>query len=192
MTLTYIFEMLGTIVFAISGALAAGRSSGKNWFGVLFVGFVTAIGGGSLRDIILGSYPLVWIEDVNFLYAAFGGILLMRIFYKSFSKYKDEFQVFDAMGIALFTVLGTEKALDLGHHILIAAMMGMFTAVMGGVIRDTLTQQTPVIFKKEIYASACLMGAFLLVFLEEIGMGRTFSFIAAGAFTGIEVPLERP
>lgn len=182
MQIEYILELLGTIVFAISGALAAGESAGKNWFGVVFVGFVTAIGGGSLRDILLGSYPLVWVKDVNFIYAILVGILIMRFFFIDFNKIRKEMLLFDAMGIALFAILGTEKALGLGVHPLVAAIMGMFTAVMGGVIRDTLVNKTPIIFGKEIYATACLIGSGLFILLSYFEMHRTTNMIISIVF----------
>jgi len=180
MLIQYYFEIIGTAVFAISGALAAGERSGQDWFGVTFVGFITAIGGGSLRDMLLGSYPLVWIADVNFIYAIIFGIILMRVFYTPLQRYRKTMSLFDTMGIALFTVLGTEKSLELGFHPVIAAIMGMFSAVMGGVIRDTLTNETPVIFRKEIYATACLAGAILYLILHYFDVPRTPNFIISG------------
>lgn len=180
MSIHYIFEILGTIVFAISGASAADEKSGNDWFGVTFVGFITAIGGGSLRDMLLGSYPLVWINDVNFIYAIIGGIFIMRILHDSIEKYRRELALFDTMGIALFTVLGTAKTIDLGFHPVIAAIMGMFTAVMGGVLRDTLINETPVLFRKEIYATACLAGAFLFLALDQFEIERNTNYIISG------------
>lgn len=180
MPIQYYFEIIGTVVFAISGALAAGEKSGQDWFGVTFVGFITAIGGGSLRDMLLGSYPLVWINDVNFIYAIILGVVLMRLFYASLQKYRRTLSLFDTMGIALFTILGTEKALEFGVHPVVAAIMGMFSAVMGGVIRDTLTNSTPVIFRKEIYATACLAGAILFLILNYFDVHRTFNFLISG------------
>jgi len=180
MEIQYIFEILGTIVFAISGASAADEKSGNDWFGVTFVGFITAIGGGSLRDMLLGSYPLVWISDVNFIYAIIAGIVIMRILHNSIDKYRRELALFDTMGIALFTVLGTAKTLDLGFHPVIAAIMGMFTAVMGGVLRDTLINETPVLFRKEIYATACLVGAILFLTLDQLEIERNINFIISG------------
>lgn len=180
MEIQYIFEILGTIVFAISGASAADEKSGNDWFGVTFVGFITAIGGGSLRDMLLGSYPLVWISDVNFIYAIIAGIVIMRILHNSIDKYRRELALFDTMGIALFTVLGTAKTIDLGFHPVIAAIMGMFTAVMGGVLRDTLINETPVLFRKEIYATACLAGAILFLTLDQLEIERNINFIISG------------
>lgn len=181
MPVQYYFEIIGTLFFAISGALAADEKSKQDWFGVTFVGFITAIGGGSLRDMLLGSYPLVWIGDVNFIYAILAGIIVMRLFYTQLEKLRRTLFLFDTMGIALFTILGTEKAIELGVHPVVAAIMGMFSAVMGGVIRDTLTNSTPVIFRKEIYATACLAGAILFLILNNFEIHRTLNFIISGS-----------
>ena len=139
--LQYVFELLGTLLFAISGALAV-RDREADLFGATFTGFVTAIGGGTLRDIMLGSYPLTWISDILFLYAIMLGALVAYLFFKFLVRLSRTFLFFDAMGISLFTILGVEKALSLGVRPEIAAIMGMFSAVMGGVIRDTLINET--------------------------------------------------
>lgn len=180
MNIQYIFELTGTCFFAISGALAAGRKSNPDWFGITFIGFITAIGGGSIRDMLLGSYPLAWIGNVHFLYAILTGVVLARVFYKELQKLRRTLFIFDTFGIALFTVLGTEKALLLGIHPVIAAIMGMFSAVMGGVIRDVLTNQTPILFHREVYATACLAGAFLYLLLDYAGVMRTPAFLVSG------------
>lgn len=138
-----------------------------DWFGAGFTGFITAIGGGSLRDMVLGSYPLVWIKDINFLYAIFSGVLVALFFFTRLVRLKRTFFLFDTLGISFFTILGVEKALSLGVRPEIAAIMGMFTAVMGGVIRDTLANEMPVIFRKEIYATACLVGAVIYLLLDH-------------------------
>ena len=167
----YALELLGTFFFAISGALAI-QDHHNDLFGAGFMGFVTAIGGGTMRDIMLGSYPLVWIGDVYFLYAIFAGVIVAYFFYKSLIVHKRTFMVFDTLGISFFTILGVEKALSLGVSPEIAAIMGMFTAIMGGVIRDVLTNETPVLFRKEIYATACLAGAVLYLILYRVGVVR--------------------
>jgi len=177
----YAFELLGTGFFATSGALRATRQARPEWFGVSFIGFITAIGGGSLRDMLLGSYPLAWVGDVHFLYAIFMGIVIARLIYPWWSRLPRTLFIFDTLGIAMFTILGTEKTIALGHPPLIAAMMGMFSAVMGGVIRDVLTHREPVIFGKEIYATACLAGAAAYVILSSAGADRVWSFCLAGA-----------
>jgi uncharacterized membrane protein YeiH len=178
MDFQYALEMLGTFFFAISGALAV-QDQHDDLFGAGFTGFVTAIGGGTLRDIMLGSYPLVWIGDIGYLYAIFAGVIVAFIFVKSLERLKRTFLVFDALGISFFTILGVEKALALGVRPEIAAIMGMFTAIMGGVLRDVLTNETPVLFRKEIYATACLAGAILYLILFCVGVDRDINMAAS-------------
>jgi len=180
MSIQYAFELAGTFFFAVSGVLAT-EDKDRNWFGVAFTGFVTAIGGGSLRDMLLGSYPLVWIGDVNFLYAIIVGLIISFIFFNGLARLKRTMLLFDMVGIALFTIIGVEKALSLGVRPEIAAIMGMFTAVMGGVIRDTLANKTPVIFNKEIYATACLAGAILYLILYGFSVPRNINFPISSA-----------
>ena len=175
-TFLYPLEIIGTFFFAISGALAI-QDHHNDLFGAGFLGFVTAIGGGTLRDMMLGSYPLVWIGDIFFLYAIFAGVLVAYVFFKPLMKLKRTFLFFDTLGISFFTVLGVEKALSLGVDPEIAAIMGMFSAVMGGVIRDVLTNETPVLFRKEIYATACLAGAILYLILFKIGVERNTNMV---------------
>jgi uncharacterized membrane protein YeiH len=174
MNIQYISELIGTFFFAISGVLAT-EDKDRNWFGVSFTGFVTAIGGGSLRDMLLGSYPLVWIGDVNFLYAIIAGLIIAFVLFSFLAKLKRTMLVFDTVGISLFTIVGVEKGLSLGVKPEIAAIMGMFTAVMGGVIRDTLANKKPIIFNKEIYATACLMGAVLYLILHSFEVPRNIN-----------------
>lgn len=176
MDLQYGLELVGTFVFAISGALAI-REKEHDLFGAGFTGFITAIGGGTLRDILLNSYPLVWVGNVQVLYAIFAGILMAFIFPDFLSRLRKTFFLFDTLGIGFFTVLGVEKALSLGVRPEIAAIMGMFSAVMGGVIRDTLTNEIPILFRKEIYASACLAGAVLYVVLNYYGLTRDYNLL---------------
>ncbi|MEN2280674.1 trimeric intracellular cation channel family protein [Algoriphagus sp. SE2] len=176
MDLQYGLELVGTFVFAISGALAV-REREHDIFGAGFTGFITAIGGGTLRDILLDSYPLVWIADVNVLYAVFAGIMAAFLFPKFLSKLRKTLFLFDTLGIGLFTILGVEKALSLGVRPEIAAIMGMFSAVMGGVIRDTLTNEIPILFRKEVYASACLAGAVLYLVLNYFEVDRDFNLL---------------
>lgn len=187
MTIQYAAELAGTFFFAVSGILAT-EDKHRNWFGVAFTGFVTAIGGGSLRDMLLGSYPLVWIGDINFLYAIIAGIIVAFIFFNGLARLKRTMLIFDMVGIALFTIIGVEKALSLGVKPEIAAIMGMFTAVMGGVIRDTLIQKTPIIFNKEIYATACLAGAILYLILYSFSVPRNINLpISSGLIILIRI-----
>lgn len=166
MQLPYYIDLLGTLVFATSGALAASdKNVYKDIFGVTFTGFVTAVGGGTLRDMILGIRP-VWVEDGNYLLAITIGVLLAIVFKYYILKYRRTFFFFDTLGIALYTVVGVQKSLEFGVSPSAAIIMGMFSAVMGGVIRDTLINEIPLIFRKEIYATACLSGAAVFVLLK--------------------------
>jgi uncharacterized membrane protein YeiH len=166
MQLPYYIDLLGTLVFAISGALAASdKNMYKDIFGVTFTGFVTAVGGGTLRDMILGVRP-TWVVDGNYLIAITIGVLFAIAFKYYFIKFRRTFFLFDTIGIALYTVVGVQKSLAFEVSPLAAVIMGMFSAVMGGVIRDTLINEIPLIFKKEIYATACLSGAAIFVVLK--------------------------
>ncbi|RAW00094.1 trimeric intracellular cation channel family protein [Pseudochryseolinea flava] len=176
MPLQYILELVGTFFFAISGSLAI-QDDHDDLFGAGFLGFVTAIGGGTLRDIMLDSYPLVWIGDINFLYAIFAGVIMAYIFFNRLIGLRRTFVFFDTVGISFFTILGVEKALSLGVRPEIAAIMGMFSAVMGGVIRDVFTKETPVLFRKEIYATACLSGAIVYLLLYRFGVDRNINLL---------------
>lgn len=172
MQLQYFLELFGTGLFAVSGALVANEKSKPDWFGVTFIGFITAIGGGSLRDILIGSYPLAWVKDIRIISAVLVGIVAASVFYTRLIRWRRNLFLFETLGVAMFTIIGTEKALGCGVHPIIAAIMGMFSAVMGGVLRDVLTNEIPVIFRKEIYATACLAGALLYLGLERAGWTR--------------------
>ncbi len=181
MQIQYIFELIGTVAFAISGALAGDERQKHDWFGISFIAFITAIGGGTIRDLFLGSYPLVWFNDMYIIYAIAFGILLTGLFYKQFSRWRTTLLLFDTLGIALFTIVGLEKAQHLGANPFISVMMGMFTAVMGGVIRDTMINRTPNVFIQEIYATACIFGGIFYLILESFGVERNTNFILSGA-----------
>lgn len=178
MQLPYYIDLLGTLVFAISGALAASdKSVYRDIFGVTFTGFVTAVGGGTLRDMILGVRP-TWVVDGNFLIAITLGVLIAIFFKYYIFKYRRTFFLFDTLGIALYTVVGVNKSLQYGVSPLAAIIMGLFSAVMGGVIRDTLINEIPLIFRKEIYATACLIGASVFMLLKLLHVNNNLnSFI---------------
>ena len=179
MSIQYILEIIGTFAFAISGALAVKDQKHQDWFGASFTAFISSIGGGTLRDILIDSYPLVWISDITIIYAIMAGILVTFVFYKFLLKLRKTLFLFDTFGIALFTIVGTEKALHLGIRPEIAVIMGVFTATMGGVIRDMMTNEIPIIYRKEVYATACFAGACSYLILDKIGAGRNVAFISA-------------
>jgi uncharacterized membrane protein YeiH len=179
MSIQYILEIIGTFAFAISGALAMKDQKHQDWFGASFTAFISSIGGGTLRDILLDSYPLVWISDITIIYAIMAGILVTFVFYKFLLNLRKTLFLFDTFGIALFTIVGTEKALNLGVRPEIAAIMGIFSAIMGGVIRDVMTNEIPIIYRKEVYATACFAGAVAYLILDKFGAERNFAFITA-------------
>lgn len=175
MDFIYYADLLGTMVFAISGAMAAMRHH-IDIFGATFTGFVTAIGGGSLRDMFLSLRP-VWVTDGNYLLAILCGVLLAIIFNRKLYQLAKTLLLFDALGIGLFTVVGVQKALHYEATGIAVVILGMFSAVMGGVIRDTLINEKPLIFRKEIYATACLAGAVLYVLLKDFGINENINIL---------------
>lgn len=161
------FNLFGVLMFAISGALAASdKNMYKDLFGLSFTGFATAVGGGTLRDIILGAHPIAWVADNNYLIAITIGIVLTILLRRQLNRIPKILLIFDTIGIAIYTIIGTQKALSLDVAPLAAVVMGLFTAVMGGVIRDTLINEIPQIFRKEIYATACIAGALVYLILK--------------------------
>ena len=182
MQIPYYVDLLGTLVFAISGALAAyGKKMYQDIFGVSFTAFITAIGGGTLRDIILGEHPLSWVADGNYIIAIITGVLLTVFFRKYIKKIPRTLFLLDTVGVALYTILGVQKSLDLEVSAIAAVILGMVSAVFGGVLRDTLINEIPLIFKKEIYATACLAGAFLFVVLHHYKFDADINFFAGVA-----------
>lgn len=171
MTILYGIDLLGTMVFSISGAMAANRS-GIDIFGATFTGFVTAIGGGSLRDVFLNLRP-VWVDDSNYLVAILIGVIVSIIANRQLYRLARTLTFFDALGIGFFCVVGVQKSLNYESSQTAAIILGVFSAVMGGVIRDTLMNETPLIFRKEIYATACLTGAITYITLWSWNVDTT-------------------
>lgn len=155
-TFLLIIEILGTIAFAISGIrLAAAKRF--DWFGAYVIGLVTAIGGGTLRDLLIDT-PIFWMTTP--LYVAVTGLALITviIFRQALVKGMRTIFIFDAIGLALFVVIGIEKTLAAGYQMWAAIIMGIITGSFGGVIRDILISDVPLFFRKDIYATACLVG----------------------------------
>jgi len=173
-------DYAGTLVFAISGILV-GVDRKFDLFGVFILGFVTAVGGGTLRDVLIGSTPVGWMQNEIYIYIVIAALPICYLIKEVILKMKKGIFLFDTIGIGLFTILGMQKTLDLGLSPLVAIMMGVVSAVFGGVIRDVLSGQTPLIFSKEIYAFACLSGAILFyvsdLFLPE-AIAMTVSILA--------------
>lgn len=166
-TLIYMVDLTGTLVFAISGWLLASKKQ-LDFFGASVIAFITALGGGTLRDVLIGSTPVGWMQDLNYLLAIAVGIGFAIFFRKGLERLRKTLFLFDSIGIGLFTILGLQKTLDMGLSPVIAVMMGTISAVFGGVLRDTLVNEIPLIFRKEIYATVCVAGGLLYLALGLI------------------------
>jgi uncharacterized membrane protein YeiH len=162
--LIYGIDLAGTFVFAVSGLLLAYNKQ-LDIFGASVIAFVTAVGGGTLRDLLIGSQPVGWMQDLNYLLVIVMGIVCGMFFRKVFEKLRKTMFLFDSVGIGLFTILGIQKTLEFGLSPIVAVMMGTISAVFGGVLRDTLVNDIPMIFRKEIYATVCVTGGVLYLIL---------------------------
>jgi len=180
MEFIYVLDILGTFAFAISGALVASDQK-LDLFGVLIIAFVTAVGGGMLRDVLIDAHPINWIGDLNYLYTIFTAVFITFLFKSKITYLSKTMFLFDTIGISVFTLLGLEKGLEFNLHPIIALIMGMISAVFGGVLRDVLTNKIPLIFEKEIYASACLVGGFMYLILSELNIEENLVFIISAA-----------
>jgi len=164
--LFYWLNLIGIFFFTISGSLAArDKKHYHDYFGVFFTGFLTAIGGGTLRDMMLGAYPIAWLSDKNILISIICAFIFTLLFKNYIIKLRQTLFLFDTIGVGIYTILGVQKSLE--HHVnpFAAVILGLISAVFGGVIRDTLINEIPLIFAKEIYATACIAGAVLFTTL---------------------------
>ncbi|MDP4536064.1 trimeric intracellular cation channel family protein [Alkalimonas collagenimarina] len=170
------FDLMGIAVFAISGTLAAWRKQ-MDGFGVLVLASVTAIGGGTLRDVIL-DVPVVWINDNSYFIAIFSAALLtILLLRKRLTIPNNTLQFFDAIGLAFFVIMGTQKALDLGTSNLVAVMMGTMSAVAGGMIRDVLCRDIPMVFRGELYAVTCIVGGVVYILALHAGASTLLAMV---------------
>lgn len=190
-------DFFGVAVFAISGALTAGHKK-LDVVGVIVVALITCLGGGTLRDLILDAHPVVWIENTNFLLvgilSAFATFLVVRLYKMPIRL----LEVCDAIGLAFFTISGIQKAELLGHSPEVCLLMGVMTGVAGGIIRDIVCNEIPLIFHKEIYASAALLGGSVYLLLVHLGAAFEVSILSGmaailvlrltGVFMGLSLP----
>lgn len=168
--------ILAITVEGMSGALAAGRRS-MDPVGVIFIACCTAIGGGSVRDMLLGNYPLVWIANPLFILIVAFAAMVTIITSRWMGHLRTLFLTLDAIGLMTFTVIGVQKTLALGHSEFIAVLMGVFTGVFGGIIRDVLCNRIPLIFRAEIYASVAFGAAWLYVGLLQTDLPENVSIV---------------
>ena len=156
-------DYLGTLAFAISGIrLAAGK--GLDWFGAYVVGFVTAVGGGTIRDILLDIKPF-WLVQPSYLIITALGLIFTIIFRRQVVRLNHSLFVFDAIGLGLFVVVGVAKSYAAGFPWWVAVIMGTVTGSFGGLLRDVLINETPLIFRTDFYASACVLGSIIYVLM---------------------------
>ena len=167
MTLFNIWDLAGTASFAVSGALFAINKK-MDGFGIFVIAFVTAVGGGTLRDVLIDTYPITWMSDLNYVYTIFVAVILAIVLRKKIGYLSRSLFLFDAIGLGIFTIIGTEIGLQKGFHPIICVSLGMITATFGGVIRDTLSNESPLIFHREIYATACSIGATTYILLSHL------------------------
>jgi uncharacterized membrane protein YeiH len=176
--LLYYLDIFGIIVFALSGALMAGRYK-LDPFGVVVLASVTAIGGGTIRDIILQT-PVFWVVEPHYLYVILATSLLTIVLIRQPKRIPKRFLLIsDALGLALFAVLGTQKSIALGSPLPVAIVMGIITGVAGGMIRDVLCNVIPMILRKEIYALAAMLGGVLFVLFHLLGWSENEATIVA-------------
>ncbi len=175
----YTIDILGTIAFAISGVLVAMQKR-MDPFGILIIAFVTAIGGGTLRDILIGPTPVSWMKDMTFTYVIFGSTIFAILVRNKINYLRTSLFLFDTIGIGLYTVVGIEKGLNTELHPIICIALGTMSACFGGVIRDILCNEIPVIFRKEIYATACMLGGITYFALRFLPIDNNWIFVIAG------------
>ena len=180
MSVIYVIDILGTFAFAVSGALVA-LDKKFDMFGVLIIAFVTAVGGGMLRDVLIDAHPINWIGNLDYLYTIFIAVVFTFLFKSKIAHLSKTMFLFDTIGISVFTLLGLEKGLSFNLHPIIALIMGVISAVFGGVLRDVLTNKVPLIFEKEIYASACLAGGIIYLILNYFKVEENINFIISAA-----------
>jgi uncharacterized membrane protein YeiH len=159
--LLFSLDIMGTIVFAMTGLLAASRHQ-LDMFGAIVLAMVTAVGGGTLRDLIL-NVPVFWLNHTEYVYLIVITTIVVAIYRRTHVIPVKVLLVLDAIGLAVFTIVGAEKALAMGYSDVIAVMMGIMTGVVGGMIRDVLVGEVPLILRKEIYATASFLGASVYV-----------------------------
>lgn len=185
-TIQTVIEFLGTFAFAISGIRWAAFKK-FDWFGGYVVGLATAIGGGTLRDVMLGVTPF-WMTDSIYIICTAAALVLAIIFKNAIGKYSRTWFLFDTLGLALFTVAGLQKTLIAGFPFWVAVIMGCMTGAAGGVIRDVLINEVPLIFRKEIYALACIAGGMVYHLCDVLGL-RLELTVMAGFTTVVVVRL---
>ena len=196
MLLTVIY-IIAITAEAMTGALSAGRRS-MDWFGVVLIACVTALGGGSVRDVLLGHYPLTWVKHPEYLVLTCAAAFFTIVIAKWMRQLRDVFLVLDALGLSGFTIIGWQIALAMGHGFVVSAVAGVLTGVSGGILRDILCNDVPLIFRRELYASISFVSVICYWVCLEIGLPHDltviftlifgFSLRLIAIYFGLEMP----
>lgn len=177
-----ILDFIGVFVFAISGVLAAINKK-LDLFGVFVIAFVTALGGGTLRDVLIGKTPVGWMEDLNYVYIIFLGNGIALLFRNYLNKLRISLFLFDTIGLGVFTLIGLQKGLDYGLHPVICIAIGTMTASFGGLIRDILCNEIPLLLNGgTIYATICILGGILFFALKYFGLQDSVNEVTTSLF----------
>ena len=172
----HLLDIIGTLAFAMSGALTA-MSKKMDAFGVFIIAFVTAVGGGTLRDVLIGRTPVGWMLNLEYVYVIVLAFVLAIVFRKKFDRLRTSLFLFDTIGLGVFTLIGLEKGIGIGLHPMICIALGTMTACFGGVIRDILCTEIPVIFRKEIYATICIIGGIVFFIFKEFNLNDDILYL---------------
>ncbi len=171
----FLLDLLGVGVFAVSGALAAGRK-GMDFLGVVVIAALTAVGGGTIRDLLLGRHPIFWIADPTYILVIIAAALLTLCYVRVHPPPGNALLLADALGLALFTISGAQIAEVAKLSPIIVVLMGTITGVAGGVLRDILSAEIPLILRRDIYATAAIAGASLYLLAQALGAARPWAF----------------
>ncbi|MCK8522854.1 trimeric intracellular cation channel family protein [Aquimarina sp. D1M17] len=181
MTFFDTLDILGTAAFAISGALSA-MNRKLDLFGIFIIAFVTSIGGGTVRDILIGNTPVSWMQNTLNIYLI-GGITILSIIFRNKLDYlKKSLFLFDTIGLGIFTIIGVETGINAGLAPIVSIALGAMTGCFGGVIRDILCNEIPVIFRKEIYATASIAGGICFMILYSLDVNQNIIYTSTTLF----------
>ncbi|OLF39256.1 MULTISPECIES: trimeric intracellular cation channel family protein [unclassified Psychrobacter] len=185
--LLYLLDMVGVIACAVAGTLLA-QHKGFDIAGCILVSMVNAIGGGTLRDIALDRHPLFWMTDLNYVIVITATSLILQIFFHLYHKIDNALKLFDAIGLAAFSVIGFKVALNQDVSPMIAIMMGVWTAIIGGMLRDIICNEIPLVLQREIYISASIAGSVTYLLLERLGVDAGLNeFIMLGVIFAVRM-----
>jgi len=177
MSLFNLLDLLGTVAFAVSGALIAMNNKFDS-FGVFIIAFVTALGGGTLRDVLIGNEPVGWMQQTYYVYTILFSVILTIIFRRRIKHLSKSLFLFDTIGLGIFTIIGTEMGIQANFEPVISIALGTMTASFGGIIRDILCNRVPIIFRKEIYATAAILGSLTYIILHNLHVNSSIIYVS--------------